>query len=189
MSQSAATVDLLSPSLELERRGEADDEERAVPTIRHLAFRLRGRPFAIEIRHVLEIDGLQPVTPVHDLPSYVRGLMNLRGHVVPLVDAGERIGLGRREYDERTCIVLLQLDGNEVGVAVDRVTRVVDLPETLFSGNGERPRQDFVRGVYREGDETVLCLDPSYLARVGRGRGQDLPAQEGANQLAPREER
>ncbi|MCA9608564.1 MAG: purine-binding chemotaxis protein CheW [Myxococcales bacterium] len=162
----APAMNLLDPSLELDRDVDASTAE-PVPTIRHLAFALGGRRYAIEIRHVLEIVGMQPMTPVHDVEPWVRGLMNLRGHVVPLVDASSRLGQPPKEYDERTCIVVLSLEGQSIGLIVDRVERVVDLPESIFvSPDGEHRRREDVRGVYRDGDEVVVCLDPLWLARA-----------------------
>lgn len=159
----APAMDLLSPSLDVGIDDEAH-EAAPEPTIRHLELILRERAYAIEIRHVLEIVVMQPLTPVHDAPPWVKGLMNLRGHVVPLVDASERIGLEPRPYDDRTCIIVLQIGDEEVGLVVDRVRRVIDLPRRVFEGESESKRQaHHVRGVWRDGDEVVVCLDPAWL--------------------------
>lgn len=158
------STDLLSSSLDVDRGGGAYELEQEAPVemTRHLAIGIRARSFAVELQHVREIVGLQPMTPVHDAPPYVRGLMNLRGHVVPLVDAAERIGEEPREYDERTAIVVLALEGGEVGIIVDRVERVIDLP--VGDTDGDSGRADYLRGVHNDADGTIVCLDPDWLA-------------------------
>ena len=166
---SVPTTDLLSPALDLD--GAADAEDAAAgegATVRHLALRMGERPFAIEIAHVREIVGMQPVTPLHDVPPYVLGLMNLRGHVIPLIDAAARIGLRPCEPDERTCIVVLSLDGHDAGLMVDRVERVIDLPVARAapegSAGGAAPTGRH-GDVHREGDHVVVTLDPFWLAQ------------------------
>jgi len=168
-------IDLLAGSLDLDPP--ARDETSQVETVRHLSLRLRDQHFAIEIRHVREIVSMQPITPVHDVSSYVKGLMNLRGHVIPLIDTGERLGLCSRAHDERTCIVVLQLedlDDAELGLIVDRVDRVIDLPLTPE----EDTRGSAGRNVQRHGDEVVVCLDPIWLASATALAGERAGAEQ-----------
>ncbi len=162
------TQDLLSADLELGPPADQAARADVVPKIRHLVFDVGGKPFGIELRHVREIVGMQPITPLHDVAKYIRGLMNLRGHVVPLVDASLRLDLEARDYDERTCIIVLSLDQHEVGLIVDRVQRVVDLPATEV--DTDRTRADYLRGVHPDGDSAIVCLDPHWLATASSAR-------------------
>lgn len=157
--------DLLSSSLDVGSHSYETEDEEHVEMVRHLAIGIRERSFAVELQFVREIVGLQPMTPVHDSPPYVRGLMNLRGHVVPLVDAAERIGEEPRAFDDRTAIVVLALPGGEVGIIVDRVERVLDLPAS--DAEGDAGRAEYVRGVHNDDGGTIVCLDPEWLSGCG----------------------
>ncbi|MFK7990493.1 MAG: chemotaxis protein CheW [Sandaracinaceae bacterium] len=169
-------TDLLSSTLDVDVGSSVgNDTDQDVEMMRYLAIGIRARTFAVELQYVREIVGLQPMTPVHDAPSYVRGLMNLRGHVVPLVDAAERIGEEPCAYNDRTAIVVLALPGGEVGIIVDRVERVLDLP--VPDAEGDKGRANYLRGVHHIAEGTIVCLDPDWLAGTRCAPERDAGAE------------
>ena len=113
---------------------------------KYLTFGLGKEEFAIQVLRVREIMGVQDITAVPQTPSYVKGVINLRGKVIPVVDLRLRFGLPEQEYTQRTCIVVVQIEQGATrmltGVVVDEVSEVL----TLQSGDIE-DTPDFGRGV------------------------------------------
>jgi len=98
---------------------------------RYLAFRLGKEDFAIQVLKVREIVGIQDITSVPHMPAYVKGVINLRGKVIPVVDLRLKFGLPEREYTQRTCIIVVQVHRGGVpiqtGLIVDEVSEVLNL--------------------------------------------------------------
>lgn len=94
----------------------------------YLTFKLANEGYGLEIRYVTEIIGIQPVTSIPDMPEHVIGVLNLRGKVIPVIDVRMRFHLPTREYDDRTCIIVVNVNNNSVGLVVDNVSEVVDIP-------------------------------------------------------------
>lgn len=108
--------------------------DAAVKTMAHregkyLAFSLGGEDYGIGILKIREIIGIQPVTPVPRLPEYVKGVINLRGSVIPVVDLRRRFGMPAIPFTERTCIIVVVVEGGEgplvIGIVVDAVSEVL----------------------------------------------------------------
>lgn len=95
---------------------------------RFLGCRLGEHTYGLEMARVREILGLQPITPVAGTPPFIRGVINLRGHVLPLLDVRRRLGLPPRADDPHTCIVTVQARDDLVGLIVDRVSHVLTVP-------------------------------------------------------------
>ncbi len=95
----------------------------------YLTFNLAKEGYGLEIRHVTEIIGIQPVTRIPDMPEHVIGVLNLRGKVIPIIDVRLRFRMPQRDYDDRTCIIVVNVNDNSVGLVVDKVSEVVDIPK------------------------------------------------------------
>ena len=95
---------------------------------KYLTFSVAQEDYGIEIRHVIEIIGIQKITKVPDLPNYIKGVINLRGKIIPVMEIRARFGLPAREYDERTCVIVVDVEGRTMGVVVDHVNEVVNIP-------------------------------------------------------------
>ena len=98
---------------------------------KYLAFALADEEYGIGILKVKEIIGLMPVTPVPKTPEFVKGVINLRGKVIPIIDLRLRFGLDENEYTERTCIIVVEIqskDGTiQTGIVVDSVSEVLNI--------------------------------------------------------------
>lgn len=136
----------------------------------HLIFRLGGESFAIGILAVKEILEYGSLTAVPMMPDVVRGVINLRGTVVPVVDLARRFGRASTTVGRRTCIVIVELvqDGecHDVGVIVDAVNEVIDIPHAEIQpapSFGARVRSDFIAGIGRVAGDFVIILE---LAKV-----------------------
>lgn len=160
---------------------------------RYLTFRLGETTYGIGILKVQEIIGLMHVTPVPGTPPYVRGVINLRGRVIPVVDLRARFDMAVTPDTARTCIVITQVVASRgpatMGVIVEDVAEVVDLPEDRIEEMPEfgiDVRTDFLIGVGRLAETVVLLLDiDAALSREDIQLVEDLvdtSAEHGADQ-------
>lgn len=96
---------------------------------KYLTFVINNKDYAIAIKHVTEIIGIQNITDVPELPSYIKGIINLRGKIIPVMDVRLRFGIEPMEYNDRTCIVVIDIDDILLGLIVDNVSEVMEIPE------------------------------------------------------------
>ncbi|MEW6192920.1 MAG: chemotaxis protein CheW [Bacillota bacterium] len=149
-----------------------DEEGEDTQEDKFLTFILGEEEYGIEIRHVTEIIGIQSITEVPDMPAHVKGVINLRGKVVPVMDMRLRFGMPERPYDDRTCIVVINIDGQAVGLVVDRVSEVLDIPKddiepppAVKRGAGSR----FIQGMGKVGAEVKILLNAERLLHDEEG--------------------
>lgn len=133
---------------------------------KYLTFHLAGEDYGIEIRFVIEIIGIQKITDVPDMPDFIRGVINLRGKVIPVMDVRARFCMQVREYDDRTCIIVVNIDGTEVGLVVDEVSEVADIPAKNVEPpprTGKSTGSRYIQGMGKIGDEIKILLDVQKL--------------------------
>jgi purine-binding chemotaxis protein CheW len=132
---------------------------------KYLTFHLAGEDYGIEIRYVIEIIRILKITEVPDMPNFIRGVINLRGKVIPVMDIRARFGLEDREYDDRTCIVVVNIDGTEVGLVVDEVSEVIDIPETSIEpapktcNASENNDNNYIQGLGKINNNVKILLN------------------------------
>lgn len=126
----------------------------------HLTFSLGDQGYGVHMRDVMEINRVQPVTTIPDVAPWIRGVINLRGTVIPVVDLRRRMGMQVREDDDRTCIVVV-MEAQPVGLVVDRIGEVVEFdpavvePVSLMAGGG------CLAGIARGADASLtMIIDP-----------------------------
>jgi purine-binding chemotaxis protein CheW len=102
-----------------------DDDDNIDNT--YLTFNVAEEEYAVHVRHVTEIVRLQKSFAVPDVPGYIRGVINLRGKVIPLLDVRSRFGLREAEYSDRTVIVVLEVGETATGLVVDGVSEVAEI--------------------------------------------------------------
>lgn len=103
---------------------------------RFLLCRLDGEIFGIDIQHVTDILELQKITEIPSMPDYVKGVINLRGRVIPVIDMRIRFGIKPKEYDDRTVITVVNIKDYSVGFIVDTTTEVQHISETDIDYTG-----------------------------------------------------
>jgi purine-binding chemotaxis protein CheW len=96
---------------------------------RYLTFSLGKESYGIEVRYVIEIIGIQSITEVPEMPDYIKGIINLRGKIIPVMDVRLRFKKEPKEYNDRTCIVVIDIKGISIGLIVDSVSEVITIPE------------------------------------------------------------
>lgn len=127
----------------------------------YLTFRLGEEEYGLEILTVQEIKGFSTITAVPNTPPYVKGVMNLRGTVVPVIDLRARFGLPAVEYDKFTVIVVVKVRGKIVGLVVDAVSDVLDVGESELEPTpdlGEGVDTSFLTGMAKLENRLVMLL-------------------------------
>ena len=133
---------------------------------KYLTFTLAGEEYGISILKVKEIIGMMPITTVPQTPPYVKGVINLRGKVIPVVDLRRKFGMDSIEYTERTCIIVVEIAGSAttipMGIVVDSVSEVLniksgDIEETPSFGN--QLDTDYILGMAKVGGGVKILLD------------------------------
>lgn len=155
------------------REGREGDEQD-----QYLTFRLRDETFAMGILGVKEIIEFGTLTPVPMMPLCVRGVINLRGRVVPVIDLAVRFGREQTVPNRRTCVVIVELgsadERQDLGVIVDAVNQVIEIPPSDIEpapGFGTRVHSEFIAGMGKLNGDFVIILE---MARVLSA--QDLAA-------------
>lgn len=133
---------------------------------RFLTFAIGKEVYGIEIKYVIEIINIQKITEVPELPDYLRGIINLRGKIIPVLDVRLRFKREPKEYNDRTCIIVVDIDEVSVGLIVDSVAEVLTITDNDIvpppdSNTGFNNR--YIKGVGKVGDDVKLLLDCSKL--------------------------
>lgn len=153
---------------------------------KYLTFFLGDEEYGLEILKVHEIIGLLPITRVPRTPSFIRGVVNLRGRVIPTVDLRLKFGMEAKDATEETCIVVVQAAETQIGVIVDRVNEVLDIADTDVEDAptfGSDVDTSYLLGIAKTGGRVRLLLD---IERVLSA--QDIIALH-AGKLAAEEQR
>jgi len=132
-----------------------------------LTFIVGKEEYAIEIRYVTEIiGGIQAITEVPEVPDYIRGIINLRGKIIPVMDVNMRFKKEPKPYGDRTCITVIDIDDLSVGLIVDNVAEVLSIaeeniepPPDAKSGFNNR----YIKGIGKVGNTVKLILDCKIL--------------------------
>ena len=129
---------------------------------RYLTFALGEEVFGIGINCVKEIIGLQPINPIPEAPEHIKGIVNLRGKVFPVIDMRLKFKKQPEPYTDRTCIIVIDAGENSVGLIVDRVAEVSTMkdediapPPAKWAGAGGR----YLSGIGKQGEHIILLLD------------------------------
>lgn len=148
-----------------ERRTGNDMEDMGLGG-KYLTFLLADECYGVQILKVREIIGLTDTTRVPGTPDFVRGVINLRGKVIPVIDLKERLGLGRTGDTEHTCIIIMDFESDDrtvqVGMVVDTVFEVIDIPADIIEpapGFGISDRARYISGLARTECGVRILLD------------------------------
>ena len=142
------------------------EHDQAAPAIQQLTVSLGAEEYGIDILAVREIRGWTPVTRIPQAPSYVLGVLNLRGAIVPVLDLRLRFGLAREEYTATTVTVVVTVAGRLFGVVVDAVSDVLDVEADQIRpvpDMGTTVDTEYLKGLTSIGERMVLLLDVDKL--------------------------
>lgn len=133
---------------------------------KHLVFLLGKNYYGIPILQVLDINGLMEITPIPKAPMFIKGVINLRGKVIPVMDLRLKLCMPAKEYDKQTCIIIVNLSVNkmnkQMGVLVDTVSEVFDIPLSEIEAPpnyGTQFEDGFLNGIGKVKDKLVMLLN------------------------------
>lgn len=140
------------------------------PILQWVTFKLAGETYGINVMQVQEVLRYSEIAPVPGAPSYVLGIINLRGNVVTVIDTRHRFGLDTGEINDNTRIVIIEADSHVVGILVDSVAEVVYLRQSEIEtapnvGNDESAK--FIQGVCHKNDELLILIELNKLLTDG----------------------
>ncbi len=129
---------------------------------RYLTFMVGSESYGIEVRYVTEITGIQAITDIPELPEYIKGIINLRGQIIPVMDVRLRFKKEPKEYTDRTCIIVVDISSMPIGLIVDGVSEVITIPEQDVV---EPPQANmnlnnrYIKLIGKSGNNVTLLLD------------------------------
>jgi len=130
-----------------------------------LTFSLGNEFYGMEIKSVTEIIGLQPITEIPEMPEYIKGIINLRGKIIPVMDVRLRFKKSFRDYNDRTCVIVIDIRDISIGLIVDSVSEVMSIseedilpPPNMGNGGGK-----YIKGIGKVGSDVKLILDSEKL--------------------------
>ena len=151
-----------------------------VNVAQYLSFTLDNEEYGVDILRVQEIRSWEPVSRIPNVPHYEKGVVNLRGSIVPIIDLREKLGIKFTEYTPLTVVVVLQTNDNNktrtMGVVVDSVSDVINLDKTKIQDApdfGAKVSNEFINGLVSVNDRMVILLDVDKLLKL-----EELEEQE-----------
>lgn len=137
-----------------------DDEDTLKD--RYLTFKIGKESYAFAIKYVTEIIGIQKITKVPNIKKHIKGIINLRGIILPVVEVRTRFNIPEIEYTDRTCIIHVNVEGVSVGLIVDEVSEVLNIPQDSIApppltNKGSNSR--FIYGVGKTDKSVKMILD------------------------------
>lgn len=146
-----------------------DEDDENSQANKFLLFNIGREVYGINIGSVTEIIEMQRITEMPDMPVYIKGVINLRGRVIPVLDLRLRFGMEEREHDDRTCVIIINIDEVSLGVIVDTVAEVHDIfdkdiePPPMYRDGEDRNR--YIAGLGKLGDEVKILLDAARILK------------------------
>ncbi len=129
---------------------------------KYLTFQLADEEYGLEILKVREIIGMMEITHVPKTPEFIKGVINLRGKVIPVMDLRLKFSMPEAERTEETCVIVVDVGNVETGVIVDRVSEVLDIADTDIEAApsfGSAVDTEFILGMGKAGGKVTILLD------------------------------
>ncbi len=148
--------------------GSGVSDEHDAQKGKYMTFKSGNEYFGLKIQYVNEIIQFQSITAIPETEDYIKGLINLRGKIIPVIDVRLRFRQAPFEYDDRTCIIVIDVKSTVVGLIVEKIAEVVEIREENILpppsiGRGDKVQNKYVYGIGKVGDSVKLLLDPDKL--------------------------
>ncbi len=135
-----------------------------------MTFQTGKEYFGISISYVNEIISMQPITAMPEVEDYIKGLINLRGKIIPVIDVRARFKMEPIEYNDRTCIIVINVKTTMIGLIVEKIAEVDTIEEDDIVpppslGKKDKEHNKYVYGLAKTGNTVKLLLDPEKLIR------------------------
>lgn len=181
-------MDVTSEQDKLVETTEDIENGKDVQKGKYMTFKSGNEYYGLEIQYVIEIIQLQAITVIPETDDYIKGIINLRGKVIPVIDVRLRFKQESFEYNDRTCIIVINVKSTVVGLIVESIAEVVEIKEENILpppkiGRTEKVQNKYVYGIGKVGDSVKLLLDPDKLLN-----DVELSVIEQVNELNDEEE-
>lgn len=136
-----------------------------------IVFQLNGKEYGISVHYVHGIEKVQHITRVPGTAPFVKGVINLRGIVTPIIDLRKRFGLEESEYTDSTRVIIVAIDDIEVGLIVDAANDVIDIREDAIEPSPEMvgvEEDEYVKGVVKVGNRLLILIDLAMILDRGK---------------------
>lgn len=132
---------------------------------KYLTFFTENQLYGVSITYVVQIVGMQKITEIPECVDYAKGIINLRGTIIPVIDMRLRLGKMEKEYDERTCIIVTQIRESMMGFIVDAVDAVTDIDENNITPPPKLSENDnsYITGVANLQNKVVLLMNTTKI--------------------------
>lgn len=135
----------------------------------YMVFMINDKKYALSSKYIIEIIEVMPITKVPFLPEYMKGIINLRSTIIPVMDARMRFGIEPIDYTERTCIIIIENNINKMGLIVDSVNefiRIKDNQIMKLTSDKDDIKETFINGISQVNNETQLIVDCDSLVKI-----------------------
>ncbi len=146
----------------METGNELVDQQEDTQHGRYLTFNLGEEVFGLEIRYVTEIIGMQPITKIPEVAGYIRGIINLRGKIIPVIDMRLKFGKEPIEYNDRTCIIVIDTQDMMAGLIVDKVSEVITIDDQNIVPPPDQKtgiKNKYIQGIGKTDGNVKILLD------------------------------
>jgi purine-binding chemotaxis protein CheW len=140
-----------------------ENQHQNSSTIRTLSFKVENELYLIPVEDITEIINSQPITPVPRLPNYIKGVMNLRGKIVPVMDVRLKFKIKEAPLHENSCFLVISHENTHVGLIVDEVCEVLDIVEDEIQMYKASKHCEYIYGIVSTQDKTLIVLDSKAL--------------------------
>ncbi|QTN00591.1 chemotaxis protein CheW [Sediminibacillus dalangtanensis] len=130
--------------------------------VKTIIFQLKQQQYGVDIQQVRSIERLVDVTEVPNTSDFIKGIINLRGQVIPIIDLKERLNLGKQDYSEETRVLIIEIEGVTAGLIVDEAKDVIDIDPEIIDPTPSMAggvHSEFLRGVAKLEDRLLIMLD------------------------------
>ena len=139
---------------------------------KYVTFKSGNEYFGLKIEYVNEIIVYQEITEIPESDDYIKGLINLRGKIIPVIDVRVRFKQEQLEYTDRTCIIIVNVNDIVVGLIVEKIAEVVEIkeedilpPPSIVIGGDEKVQNKYVYAIGKVGDSVKLLVDPDRILK------------------------
>ncbi len=167
--------------------GQSAGDGRDAQKDKYMTFKSGNEYYGLKIQYVNEIIPFQTITAIPETAEYIKGLINLRGKILPVIDISLRFKQNPYEYNDRTCIIVIDVQSTVVGLIIENIAEVVEIREENILpppsiGRSDKVQNKYVYGIGKVGDSVKLLLDPEKLIN-----DEDASAIEQANNMEAEE--
>ncbi|WAA13582.1 chemotaxis protein CheW [Fervidibacillus halotolerans] len=134
-----------------------------------VAFSINDKEYGVDVQYVVSIEKIMPITRVPNVPSYIKGVINLRGIIIPIIDLRTRFQIEEKPYDEHTRIVIIKIKDKQVGFIVDEAHDVIQISEGNVEAQPDiigSEKKEYIDGIIKIEDRLLMLLNIEQIMNV-----------------------